>query len=57
VADGIIGLARSRLPLHHPASLDGPPPRDKLGEDINDTKSSHSSLGEVAARSADGGAK
>ncbi len=34
IADGILIMARSRLPLHHPASLDGPPPRDKLGEDI-----------------------
>jgi very-short-patch-repair endonuclease len=33
-ADGIITYARSRLPLHHPAALDGPPPRDKLGEDL-----------------------
>ena len=24
---------RARLPLHHPAALGGPPPRDKLGED------------------------
>ena len=27
----IIGEAKARLPLHHPAG--GPPPRDKLGED------------------------
>jgi very-short-patch-repair endonuclease len=25
--------ARARLPLHHPATPGGPPPRDKLGED------------------------
>ncbi|MFL6768887.1 MAG: endonuclease domain-containing protein [Sphingomicrobium sp.] len=25
--------AEARLPLHHPALPDGPPPRDKLGED------------------------
>jgi very-short-patch-repair endonuclease len=34
VGDALIALARSRLPLHHPALLDGPPPRDKLGEDL-----------------------
>jgi very-short-patch-repair endonuclease len=34
VADGVVRLALSRLPLHHSASLDGPPPRDKLGEDF-----------------------
>ena len=34
VADSIVAFARSRLPLHHPASLGGPPPRDKLGEDF-----------------------
>lgn len=51
VADSIITYARSRLPLHHPAALGGPPPRDKRGED----QSSHSLLGEVASRSDDGG--
>ena len=29
----IVDEARTRLPLHHPASPGGPPPRDKLGED------------------------
>jgi very-short-patch-repair endonuclease len=29
----ILHIARSRLPLHHPAAPGGPPPRDKLGED------------------------
>ena len=33
VATSIVAFARSRLPLHHPAAPDGPPPRDKLGED------------------------
>ena len=33
VIAGIVMKARSRLPLHHPAAPDGPPPRDKLGED------------------------
>ncbi|MGK6320181.1 endonuclease domain-containing protein [Sphingomonas sp. DT-204] len=33
VLRGVIAAARSRLPLHHPAVPDGPPPRDKLGED------------------------
>lgn len=32
-AEAIVALARSRLPLHHPAAPDGPPPRDKLEED------------------------
>jgi very-short-patch-repair endonuclease len=32
-AEAIVNYARSRLPLHHPAAPDGPPPRDKLGED------------------------
>ncbi len=32
-AEAIALYARSRLPLHHPAALGGPPPRDKLGED------------------------
>jgi very-short-patch-repair endonuclease len=31
---GIIDQAQARLPLHHPARPDGPPPRDKLGEDL-----------------------
>ena len=34
VADSIVAFARSRLPLYHPASLGGPPPRGKLGEDF-----------------------
>jgi very-short-patch-repair endonuclease len=29
----ILSEAASRLPLHHPAMPDGPPPRGKLGED------------------------
>ena len=33
VIRGIVATATSRLPLHHPAELGGPPPRDKLGED------------------------
>ena len=33
VLAGIVATARSRLPLHHPASPGGPPPRDELGED------------------------
>lgn len=32
-AEAIALYARSRLPLHHPAALAGPPPRDKLEED------------------------
>jgi very-short-patch-repair endonuclease len=32
-AEPIVAAARARLPLHHPASPGGPPPRDKLGED------------------------
>jgi very-short-patch-repair endonuclease len=32
VLRGIAHVATLRLPLHHPASPDGPPPRDKLGE-------------------------
>ena len=31
VVRGIVAEARSRLPLHRPS--DGPPPRDKLGEE------------------------
>ena len=31
---GIIAGATTRLPLHHPAAPGGPPPRDKLGEDL-----------------------
>jgi len=34
VVAGILAEARARLPLHHPALPDGPPPRDKLGEDF-----------------------
>ena len=33
VLRGIVAEARSRLPLHHPASPGGPPPRDELGEE------------------------
>ena len=33
VADQVVVVARSRLPLHHPAAPGGPPPRAKLGED------------------------
>ena len=29
----IVEVARSRLPLHHPAAPGGPPPRDKLEEE------------------------
>jgi very-short-patch-repair endonuclease len=29
----IVAEAKARLPLHHPASPDGPPPRGKLWED------------------------
>ena len=29
----VVDHARSHLPLHHPASPGGPPPRDKLGEE------------------------
>src|SRR4051812_43966453 len=34
VLRGIIDQAQTRLPLHHPAKPDGPPPRDTLGEDF-----------------------
>ena len=37
VIDGIVATARERLPLHHPAALGGPPPRDKLGEDLQES--------------------
>ena len=30
----IMAQAMARLPLHHPALPDGPPPRDELGEDL-----------------------
>jgi very-short-patch-repair endonuclease len=33
VVIAIAGHARERAPLHHPATPDGPPPRDELGED------------------------
>jgi very-short-patch-repair endonuclease len=33
VLRAIAAAASARLPLHHPAAPDGPPPRDKLGED------------------------
>jgi very-short-patch-repair endonuclease len=32
-AEAIVGYARARLPLHHPAAPGGPPPPDELGED------------------------
>jgi very-short-patch-repair endonuclease len=31
---GIMAMAVDRLPLHHPASPGGPPPRGKLGEEL-----------------------
>ena len=34
VVRGIVAHAAVRLPLHHPAAPGGPPPRDKLGEDL-----------------------
>jgi very-short-patch-repair endonuclease len=34
VVRGIVAEAISRLPLHHPALPGGPPPRDKLGEEL-----------------------
>ena len=34
VVRGIVAHAGVRLPLHHPASPGGPPPRGKLGEDL-----------------------
>ena len=33
VARLILAEVRSRFPLHHPAALGGPPPRDELGEE------------------------
>jgi very-short-patch-repair endonuclease len=30
----VFAETEARLPLHHPAQPDGPPPRDKLGEDL-----------------------
>lgn len=33
-AEAIVRAARGRLPLHHPAAPGGPPPRDKLGEEL-----------------------
>ncbi|MGL4312781.1 MAG: endonuclease domain-containing protein [Sphingomonas sp.] len=30
---GVVVACQARLPLHHPALPDGPPPRDKLGEE------------------------
>jgi very-short-patch-repair endonuclease len=33
VIRGIMSEARARLPLHHPAKPDGPPPPGKLGEE------------------------
>ena len=33
VVQGVVHRATARLPLHHPAAPDGPPPRDKLGEE------------------------
>jgi very-short-patch-repair endonuclease len=34
VARTIAAEGTARLPLHHPASPGGPPPRDELGEDL-----------------------
>jgi very-short-patch-repair endonuclease len=31
---GIVAQATAQLPLHHPASPGGPPPRDELGEEL-----------------------
>ena len=31
----IFAEVEARLPLHHPALPDGPPPRDELGEDLS----------------------
>jgi len=33
VVRGIVQTARARMPLHHPATPDGPPPQAELGED------------------------
>lgn len=30
----VVATSRARLPLHHPAAPDGPPPRDELGEEF-----------------------
>ncbi len=30
----VVASSRARLPLHHPAAPDGPPPRDELGEEF-----------------------
>jgi hypothetical protein len=30
----VVETCRLRLPLHHSAAPSGPPPRDKLGEDL-----------------------
>ena len=35
VIEGIVAEAVARLPLHHPALPDGPPPRAKLEEDCS----------------------
>jgi hypothetical protein len=58
------GLGAISLSIESPSTTafgGGPPPRDKLGEDIRATaphrKSSHSLLGEVAVRRTDGGVK
>jgi hypothetical protein len=34
VLRGIVAQATARLPLHHPASPGGPPPRGELGEEL-----------------------
>jgi len=34
VVRSILAATQARSPLHHPAAPGGPPPRDKLGEDI-----------------------
>jgi len=34
VVRGVVSVCVARLPLHHPALPDGPPPRDELGEEL-----------------------
>lgn len=47
-AEAIVAHARARLPLHHPASPGGPPPRDKLREDRRAENPPRACLGEVS---------